>query len=138
MTCDALLIKKNPEYTFQYQLDLKKTSGQLILQLHEGKLKTTQTFFFKTNIDTIPLKGYDSFSLKWTSVRDLRQALFSVSPSIKDTHTIINKSVLDIDRIRRNQSLYSRKGRRNNKKHFSLFLMGCQLLKIFSDMTVHL
>ena len=44
-------------------MDLKQTSGQLKLQLHEGKLKTTQIFLFKTNIDTIPLKGCDSFSL---------------------------------------------------------------------------
>ena len=45
-------------------MDLKQTSGQLKLQLHEVKLKTTRTFLFKTNIDTIPLKGCDSFSLK--------------------------------------------------------------------------
>ena len=59
-------------------------SGELKLQLHEGKPKTTPTFLFKTNIETIPLKGC-------TSARGLRQTLFLVSPSIKDTHTIINK-----------------------------------------------
>ena len=45
-------------------MDLKQTSDQLKFQLHDEKLKTARTFLFKTNVDTIPLKGCDSFSLK--------------------------------------------------------------------------
>ena len=92
----------------------KKRLASLKFNCMKGNWRPRKLFLFKTNIDTIPLKDY--FSLKWTSARGLCQALFSVSLSIKDTHTIIN-SVLNVNRIRRNQSFYSHIGHRDNKHH---------------------
>ena len=43
-------------------------SGQLKLQLHEGKMKTTQTILFKTNVDTIPLKGCEHLPKVYTKL----------------------------------------------------------------------